>query len=261
MKRWLPILTIVLLLLAGCVEYDEELWLNPNGSGKVKLRLVHRSSFANTQEIMRKSELPGIHLIDSQVSQSGPYMVYKVTFKFDDIESFNNINDQLSAADFWGQITLNKNTAGNVVFKRRISLGGQQEAMEGMGSDPNDINSMEDPNDILEGIYRQQQKEHPMWTYKLHVPWKIISASTTSDNINEKERTVTWKFDTLQMWNKYELMSVEMKKGVSWLIYVLALLVAALLAFFVVWLVKINKRSHLKDAIRHKEEREKQPLP
>lgn len=241
MKRLLPLL-FALLLLAGCVEYDEELWLNPDGSGKAKLRLIHRSNYANTQEIMRKAELPGIHLIDSQVEKAGPFVVYSVTFKFDDINSFNNVNDQISAADFWGSVTLNKTPDGKIVFKRRISLGSQE---------------TEDTDDILEGIYNQQQTDHPVWTYKLHVPWKIITANTTAENINHKERTVRWEYDTLQMWNKYEQMTVEMKQGISWLVVVLIGGVAVLLAFFVMWLIRISKRSHLKDALQHQLEHAK----
>ncbi|MBW6513773.1 MAG: hypothetical protein K0B87_03330 [Candidatus Syntrophosphaera sp.] len=242
MKRLLLLLT-ALLLLAGCVEYDEELWLNPDGSGRAKLRLVHRSNYANTQEIMRKAELPGIHLQDSQVSQSGPFVVYKVSYKFDDIESFNNINDQLSEADFWGTVTLNKTPEGNIVFKRRISLGSQE---------------TDDIDDILESIYTREQTHHPVWTYKLHVPWKIISANTLDENIDHRQRTVSWEYDTGKMWNKYEMMTVEMKKGVSWLVLVLAGLVVLLFIFFVIWLVRISRRSHLKDAIRHQQEQEQQ---
>jgi len=38
MKRSLSllVLTALLLLLSGCVEYDEELWLNSNGSGRAR---------------------------------------------------------------------------------------------------------------------------------------------------------------------------------------------------------------------------------
>ncbi|HOZ02110.1 MAG TPA: hypothetical protein PLG20_09855 [Candidatus Syntrophosphaera sp.] len=242
MKKLLPLL-FALLLLAGCVEYNEELWLNPDGSGRAKLRLVHRSNYANTQEIMRKAELPGIHLIDSQVAKSGHNMVYSVTFKFDSIEAFNNVNDQLSAADFWGNVTLNRMPDGNIVFKRRISLGSQ------------DTDAIDD---ILEGIYSQQQTEHPVWTYKLHVPWKILTANTAAEYIDQKHKTVTWKYDTLQMWNKYEIMSVEMKKGISWLVIALVVVVAALVVFFAIWLIRISKRSHLKDALQHQKERAEQ---
>jgi len=260
-KKLLPLLIIMLFLLAGCVEYNEEMWLNPDGSGKVSLRLVHRSNYANTQEIMRKSELPGIHLISSQVQKNGPFMVYKVTFKFDNIESFNRISEEPTPADFLGQISINKNSEGHLVYKRRISLGGSEILEPGVESDSIDINLLADPDDILANIYKKQQKDYPKWNYTIHLPWKIISASTTADKIDYKNKTVSWEFDTEQMWNKSELMTVEMKKGISWIVWVIIALAVLLLAFFISWLVKIRHRSHLQEAIEHNQRPENQQSP
>ena len=260
-KKMLPLLIIMLFLLVGCVEYNEEMWLNPDGSGKVSLRLVHRSNYANTQEIMRKSELPGIHLISSQVQKNGPFMVYKVTFKFDNIESFNRISEEPTPADFLGQISINKNSEGHLVYKRRISLGGSEILEPGTESDSIDINLLSDPDDILASIYKKQQKDYPKWNYTIHLPWKIISASTTADKIDYKNKTVSWEFDTEQMWNKSELMTVEMKKGISWIVWVIIALAVLLLAFFINWLIKIRHRSHLQEAIEHNQRPENQQSP
>ena len=260
-KKMLPLLIIMLFLLVGCVEYNEEMWLNPDGSGKVSLRLVHRSNYANTQEIMRKSELPGIHLISSQVQKNGPFMVYKVTFKFDNIESFNRISEEPTPVDFLGQISINKNSEGHLVYKRRISLGGSEILEPGTESDSIDINLLSDPDDILASIYKKQQKDFPKWNYTIHLPWKIISASTTADKIDYKNKTVSWEFDTEQMWNKSELMTVEMKKGISWIVWVIIALAVLLLAFFINWLIKIRHRSHLQEAIEHNQRPENQQSP
>ncbi len=277
MKRLLPLLAALLFLLSGCVEYDEELWLNSDGSGRAKLRLVHQSYYSNTQEIINKLEKPGIHLIDIKLRQSKPNnMIYEVELSFDSIDAFNNVNDQLSSADFWGQITLSKNPIGNIVFRRKISLGGKElmeqlpdyhaEESSDMPAEPGSddmseedyINSLPDDNDILEGIYKQQQIEYPTWSYKLHVPWKIIHAGDNYASIDPKKRTVSWKFDTEKMWNGQELMTVEMKKGISWIVYALIGLAGLLVIFFIVWMVRINRRSHLQEAIKHRQERERQ---
>lgn len=276
MKKLLPLLAALLLLLSGCVEYDEELWLKPDGSGRAKLRLVHQSYYSNTQTIINKLEKPGIHLTDIKVKQSKANMIYEIEFSFDSIEAFNNVNDQISAADFWGQITLSKNPIGNIVFRRKISLGGKEsldqlpdDLSEGLNemptetdsmdmSDEDYVNSQPDDNDILEGIYKQQQIEYPTWTYKLHVPWKIIHAGDNYASIDPKKKTVSWKFDTEKLWNGQEQMIVEMKKGLDWIVYALMGIAAALVTFFVLWMIRINRRSHLHDAIKHREERERQ---
>ena len=243
MKRT-ALLLIALLALAGCVEYDEEMWLNPDGSGKATLRLVHRSNYENTREIMAKAELPGIHLIESQVSRSGRNVIYKISYRFDSIEAFNNVNDRIGEADFWGKFTLNQTDEGNMLLKRRISLGSQEEEY--------------DSEDILEGIYSRQQTEHPHWNYKLHVPWRIVAANALAENIDYGKKTISWSFDTMQMWNKYEVMSVEMKKGLPWVAFLLGTVVLVLLGMFVNWLIRISRRSHLKDSIKHQEEKQEQ---
>ena len=107
MKR-LALALVALLLLTGCVEYDEELWIKSDGSGRANLRLVHRSSYENPEEIMRKAQLPGINLIESKVSRSGADVIYQVSFTFKNIEAFNNVNDMIGTADFWCKITLNQ---------------------------------------------------------------------------------------------------------------------------------------------------------
>jgi hypothetical protein len=148
---------MALLVLASCVQYDEELWINPDGSGKATLRLVHRSPYENPEEVMRKAQLPGINLTDSKISRVGPDVIYQVSFSFKDIESFNNVNDQIGTADFWGKISLNREPGGKVSFKRRIALGSPE------------------ADDPIENLFSQSQVEHPVWNYKLHLPWKIIS--------------------------------------------------------------------------------------
>ncbi len=107
MKR-LMICILALFALFGCVHYDEELWLHRDGSGRAMLRLIHRSPYENPEEILRKAELPGISLQGYNVQRNGQDVIYDIVFKFKSIEAFNNVNDQLGSADFWGKITLNK---------------------------------------------------------------------------------------------------------------------------------------------------------
>lgn len=237
MKR-LALMLLALLLLFGCVQYDEELWINPDGSGRATLRLVHRSQYENPEEIMRKANLPGITLTESKITRVGANVVYNVSFSFKNIEAFNNVNDQVSSADFWGKITLNREPNGKISFKRRISLGSQEE-------------------DDFESIFMQQQTEHPVWNYKLHLPWKIISSNASEKNIDRKGRTVSWSFDTSGMWNKDDTMTVDMEKGFPWWPIILVVLAVVFAGFFALWMIRIARRSHLLDRLRHHEESSK----
>lgn len=267
MKKLMPIMIAMLLLLAGCVEYDEELWLNSNGSGRAKLSLSIESHYSNTEEFLRVFSSPGIHLREYKLKNVGDKTkIYLVDFSFDNVDAFNNLDDQLTALNFFGQLSiLPKDADGNIVVKRKISIE-DRGAFDQMGEQLNlgdDIDlseeafiaSQDDDDDILLGILQDQQ-EHSTWTYKLHVPWKIIHAGDNFESISPNGKTVTWKFDTKDLINKTELMTVVMKKGLSWLVYVLIGLGSLLFVFFIFWMVRIGKRSHLKDAIKHVEERE-----
>lgn len=235
MKR-LALLLMTLFVLAGCVQYDEELWLNHDGSGRAKLRLVHRSPYENPEEIMRKASLPGISLQTYDIQRKGADAIYTIEFKFKSVEAFNNVNDQLGAADFWGKITLNKEPGRRITFKRRIALGSQE------------------ADDDFENIFSSMQTESMVWNYKLHVPWKIISSNALPENVDAKNRTISWSFDTRKMWNKNEMMTVELEKGFPWMLIVIGFIVLVLGGFLVHWLFRFAKKSHLIERLTHHSE-------
>ncbi|MDD3535808.1 MAG: hypothetical protein PHC50_06680 [Candidatus Cloacimonetes bacterium] len=222
MKR-LVMCILAMLLLAGCVHYDEELWLNRDGSGRAKLRIIHRSQYENPEEILRKGNLPGISLVNYKVQRKNQDVIYDIVFKFKNIEAFNNVNDQLGSADFWGKITLNKEPGRRITFKRRISLGSQES------------------DDELESFFSQLQSEQGIWTYRLHAPWKVITTNASK----RSNKTLIWSYDTSKMWNRQELMTVEYRKALPWFVFVIALIAAALVGILINWLFKIAKRSYL----------------
>ena len=240
MKR-LVILLLTLLLLAGCVQYDEELWINRNGSGHATIRVVHRSPYENPEEIMRKAALPGINLQSYDIHRKGPDVIYTIHFKFKSIDAFNNINDQLGAADFWGKITLNKEPGRRITFKRRIALGTQEQEEE------------KDINDILSML----QPENPVWTYKVHLPWKIISTNALPENVDMENGTVSWSFDTRKMWHQQELMTVELQKEFPWFLLVIGAVIVVLLIFLIHWMLRFPKKSHWRERIKQSENEEK----
>lgn len=232
MKR-LAICILAIFSLFGCVHYEEELWLHRDGSGRAKLRLINRSPYENTEEILRKGDLPGISLVSYKVQRQGQDVIYDIVFKFKNIEAFNNVNDQLSAADFWGKITLNKEPGRRITFKRRIALGSQDE------------------EDELESYFSRNRGDHPVWRYKIHVPWKIVDTNAIPSNVDVKGKTITWTYDTAKMWNTHEFMTAEFRKDLPWFVFVIGFIGLVMIAFFVYWLYRISRRSHLLERIRH----------
>lgn len=232
MKR-LAICILAMISLFGCVHYEEELWLHRDGSGKAKMRLINRSPYENTEEILRKGNLPGITLESYKVQRQGQDVIYDIVFKFKSVEAFNNVNDQLGAADFWGKITLNKEPGRRITFKRRIALGSQEE------------------EDDLESYFSQIQGVHPVWSYKLHAPWKIVDSNAINSNVTIKGKTLTWKYDTAKMWNTHEFMTAEFRKELPWFVFVIGFIGLVLIAFVIFWLFRISRRSHLLERLKH----------
>ena len=240
MKR-LTFLAVILVILSGCVNYDEELWLNPDGSGKAKLVVVHASPYENSEEIMHKDDLKGIHLQDYSVKKSNKNFIYTIRFRFDSIEAFNNINDQVSDNDFWGKITLNKGHGRRITFKRRISLGAQA-----------------DENDLWDQIFRPKTDSGQKWNYRLHLPWEVISSN--AHHVDKKTGALSWSYDTSKLWNKTDVMRVEVQKGFPWLLVILGFIIFVLIVAMLFWLVRIARKSHLLDWMHHlNENKPKEP--
>jgi hypothetical protein len=230
--RRLLLLGLLLLLLAGCVDYSEELWLNRNGSGRVKMLVGVLTTYENKQEINRYLDQPGISLISKSVYRKDKYTYYRLDFRFSSLEAFNNLNEQVSNADFFGRITLKKEEDGTITFKRRIALG-----------------SVSGDDDEIEQLIFQHPLGNLKWSYKLHLPWKIIKANATVANIDLKENTVSWEYLTSYLWNKSQTMTVSMQPSLP----VQSMLLAAL-AFIVILISIFWWRRHFLKISRNTEQ-------
>jgi len=224
MKR-VALLGLLLLLLAGCVDYNEELWLNKDGSGKVRMLIGALTSYENNKEINRYINQPGISLISKSIYRKKNLTYYNLVFKFNSLETFNNLNDQISNADFFGRITLKKAEDGSILFKRRIALG-----------------SPSGEEDEIEQLIFTHPQENLKWRYKLHVPWKIVKANAAAANIDYKTGTVDWEYQTAYLWNKSQTMTVIMQQSFPWvLVMTLALAVLVILISLLWWRRHIKK--------------------
>lgn len=216
MKR-LILLGLIVLLLAGCVDYTEEMWLNKDGSGRAKMTIGVLTNYSNNQEINRYNDIPGIHLISKSVYRKKNYTYYDLEFKFDSLSAFNSLNDHITNADFFGKITMEKDKDGSILMQRRIALG-----------------SYEGQDEIEQLIFTQPQSKLN-WHYKLHLPWNIEKANASPSNIDYKNKTVDWTYQTSFLWNKSQIMQVKMQKPLPWLSYLLIALGVVVVLISLLW--------------------------
>jgi len=164
--KQIAVLGLLILILSGCVDYSEELWLKKDGSGRVKMTIGVLTNYENKQEINKYMNQPGITLISKSVYRKNDYTFYKLDFRFKSLEAFNNLNDRITNADFFGRISLVKDKDGTITLKRRIALG-----------------SLASEEDEIEKLIMSRNQDKLKWRYKMHLPWKIIKSNAASAKV------------------------------------------------------------------------------
>lgn len=122
-------------LLSSCLEYDEEMGLNKNGSGSLQqvFRLENRfhdnllksGNFPMTREVIEKSLPPGSKLLDfSDLPMGNQHRVVSVTIHFDDFLAVLEMAGQ-GRANFIGEIKWEKDYLGRIKYRRTLKKKGE----------------------------------------------------------------------------------------------------------------------------------------
>jgi len=130
MRKWLALL--MPLLLAGCMDYQEELWINPDGSGKLLINLqVNETSLALvglSDEIIpftRDSleallgSTPDSRLVGVRQFTSGDDRVFEATIEFDSLGVLTTSREENTSSGF-GTLFLSLKNNAEMVFTRTI---------------------------------------------------------------------------------------------------------------------------------------------
>ncbi len=200
-------LAAALILLAGCINYDQELTLNPDGSGFI---MVHYNSAAQSppgtgekkggEAELNLGQAPKLSFTEAEILkeyEGAPFKVRDIK-----IEAKDNVPNATYFIDFQKVADLNgkgvfalegdklkqtfalDDVGGNKVFKQLVAL-----KME-----------VEDPSTL--SSYK--------FTYKLTVPGDIIETNGTK---GEDGKTVKWEYTLDKLINKDTEMTVTYKAG------------------------------------------------
>lgn len=143
----------VLLCLAGCIDYEETLTLNADGSGSVKMHFAIDKAFVNdmkatsptevdsadneplcTEEEMRatlESMNSGLELIGYKETETEKMVAYDVELKFADYDDFKDLesacpNEAYGSGDGW-QFAYDEQPDGTWLFSRQFQGQGSME--------------------------------------------------------------------------------------------------------------------------------------
>ncbi len=206
-------LVCLIMIFEGCIYYEEELWLNRDGSGRIDFEMSISEPLAT---LMAKSkeepwispedfeeklrEANGIVVKDIRTYTKAGNRVISASFKFKDQQSLMGLSSDLDKFDFLGTVSIEKNSAGNLLFKRTIV---ETEAEE-------------------EDISIEEWMQAYTWKYVVHFPDKVLKANVADEHIDDEANTVTWEFPFVSLMKNYPVaMEATIEKPGSSIYYLI----------------------------------------
>lgn len=224
------LLSLLPILLVGCVSYSEETWFNTNGSGKMTMEISAPEQFIAmmaeqnsadpfSQEAIAKpfKGNKGIKLGEVKTYNQDGNRITVLNFEFSSLEALGNVkNENGEAPGYLSKITFTENKKGQLVFTRTLA---------GTESDGTDE---VDPS-MLSGFN---------WTYKIHFPSKVINANTANNYIDTKTNTVVWEIPFSSLFKGPQTMTATIATPIPWLIILVS--IAGLLVVIVLILITLK---------------------
>jgi hypothetical protein len=186
------ILTL-LLAVTGCIEYRENIWLEKDGSGRLRFDVGLPEHTTIDQEEV--SELGLVSLCDSvegiRVTNSDTYLVDDITWirveaEFENILLLNELDNQ-----WFGHISLEERN-DTLFYIRSISM-----------SDTLDEDSADFGRMLKYAFFGQYA-----WNYTLHLPDKILDSNAPLMYLDTLNNTVKWEYTMASLINEEKTMSV-----------------------------------------------------
>jgi len=191
--------------LTGCFDYEEEMWLNKDGSGKVDFKIKLPSEFVDDEEddwfeegnIRADLEkFDGIDVEETKTYMDGDQWIIAVKLRFTSWDLLAQVDwGDDDKAKFWGSMTFEKEEDGQWVYQRTVEMSeDEDEDDHGEEGEDEDEDESKLAERILQGIFGGYY-----WRYTVHFPDRIISANAEEKDIDKKKKTVTWEFELIDL--------------------------------------------------------------
>jgi hypothetical protein len=223
----------IIFLLGGCIDYDEEMWLNTDLSGKVAMTISVREELVQgktgferdlSEASVRRDvqRIPGVKLESFSSYREAGKIVAKLLITFDAVEKLTR--QEKSAANitpisFLGSIRTRQE--GRKFFFERALPAIPDTQTNSFGTQL-----------FVQGLSALMLSNNYL-TYRLHIPGELITANT--QHVDGESRTVDWKFTLAQAMRDPPDMQVQWKgplyKSTILIVSVIVLLVIALIFY------------------------------
>lgn len=208
---------LMLLLAAGCINYDQQMELNSNGSGKMVMHYSMASQLVSmmqmggskTGEGESENEMPfktkeeevkadlaasGVKVEKFETKTEGDQQHFYVHLSFDNV---TNLNKTKTFKDM--QITWKEDggvTTFSQVLKGKKKAAGGTEGDEQMGKQ-----------------MAQAMFGNAAFKYNVKFPAKVLPAPDTNGTISEDGTSVSWSFPLIEMESGDKVMTAKFKSG------------------------------------------------
>ena len=215
---------IVALFVTGCINYNEEAWLNSNGSGKIKMEISINSALMNMgsdedtslpyseDEIKKQfTDNKNLKLNTIKTFSKDDSEVIQIEFEFNsikDLEALKNTSAESTIPGFLGQISLEKDKKGLLNFSRTLEFDSPNSSQTQTGSENESTGS--EFSAMGEQMATAMFSNYK-WKYTIHFPFKIVSANTADEFIDQKTNTVKWEFSLVTLNKKAQKMEVVLR--------------------------------------------------
>lgn len=228
----IAVLLVTSMLLASCINMQQEYWFNADGSGKLSMDVGMSESLMNMAEVSGGTNIPTeeelkqdfiggnealVKNVEARSYTQDGYVHYVVSADVPDMQKF--FKDSQSSSEGFA-MTLEKLPNGNLAFKQSVDMNSALGSGTGLDTSGADMSSM--VGSMLDGQY---------WTVKVHVP----NVVHTNGTWNKSGGYVEWKVPMKEMFGSqaYE-MSLEYSAKTSILGTILKIALFLLIALVVV---------------------------
>ncbi|HEY2343735.1 MAG TPA: hypothetical protein VGH90_11915 [Chthoniobacteraceae bacterium] len=197
------------LLLGGCLDYDEEMWLEGDLSGHAVLTFSIPDQPLITDEISKRinedsirqnlEKVPGVKMEKFESFHDSGKFGARISIRFDSVEKLSSFSvspsDAAPVAPF-GTITVRREN-GHVFLERTLATLPE---MKGKGAVAQKFLGVLLGSNFLD--------------YKLHLPGEPVTSN--SGHVSASDHLVEWKFTLGQALREPTVMRVEWKNSSHW---------------------------------------------
>lgn len=210
---------LALLLIAGCINYDQQLELNANGSGKLVMHYSMAQQLVSMMqmggqagggdkeqqmpfkvkedEVKADLQSPGVKVEKFETKTEGDQQHFYVHISFDKVTSLNATKTFKEMPITW------KEENGTVTFSQ-VLKSKKKDKPAAAGGD-----------DAMQKQMAAAMFGNAAFKYSVKLPSKALPSPATNGTIGEDGRTVSWSFPLVEMDSGDKTMTASFKSGMG----------------------------------------------